>query len=75
VRNNQDVIPIGNGKDFATLTKNPLTGDSPGYEYVKPPEGTKPSEHVVILYQLRAGKRDSSLSVGYANGAVETPAK
>ena len=27
---------IGHGKDYAALTANPLTGDNPGYEYVKP---------------------------------------
>jgi hypothetical protein len=64
---------IGNGKDFATLLKNPLTGDDPGYEYAQPPEGTTVGQAVPIIYQLRGGKRDSSLAVGYANGSVDVP--
>ncbi len=58
---------IGKGKDFAALMANPLTGDNPGYEYVKPKDGgTAP----VVLYQLRGGKRDESLPVAFRDGSV-----
>ena len=53
--------------------KNPLTGDDPGYEYVKPNGNANDSDfdsQQVILYQLRAGAQDDSLKVGYADGSV-----
>ena len=62
----EQVKPYADG--FATLVANPLTGDSPGYEYVKPTGGPL-SDHV-ILYQLRGGTRDTTLNVGYADGSV-----
>jgi len=52
---------------------NPATGDNPGYEYVKPKGNWSASDfdgEQVILYQLRDGKRDTSLKVGYADGSV-----
>ena len=54
-------------KDFSETMKNPLTGDDPGYEYVKP---EVMDEKTVVLYQLRGGKRDLSLKVGYYNGSI-----
>lgn len=47
---------------------NPVTGENPGYEYVKP-EGEAGSD-TIVLYQLRDGKRDTELPVGYADGSV-----
>jgi hypothetical protein len=58
---------VGMGKDFATLIANPLTGDNPGYEYVKPKDK---GLNNIVLYQLRGGKRDNTLSVAYADGSV-----
>ena len=58
---------------FRELLKNPVTGDDPGYEYVKPEgklDGPGFDSQQVILYQLRDGKRDTSLKVGYADGSV-----
>ena len=52
------------------LITNPVTGDKPGYEYVKP---AADSANAVILYQLRGGKRDLSLAVGHADGSVSHP--
>ena len=49
------------------LITNPVTGDRPGYEYVKP---ASDSFDAVILYQLRGGERDLTLPVAYADGAV-----
>ena len=60
---------MGVDKDFATLMKNPLTGDDPGYEYVKPAEGD-PLEETVMLYQLRGGKRDETLAKCYMSASV-----
>lgn len=60
---------IGGAKGFATLMKNPVTNDDPGYEYVKPADMTK-LEGTVVLYQLRGGKRDTSLKVGFLDGGV-----
>jgi hypothetical protein len=61
---------MGVDKDFATLMKNPLTGDDPGYEYVKPAEGD-PLETTVMLYQLRGGTRDTTLPKCYQSAAVK----
>ena len=54
---------------------NPLTGDKPGYEYVKP---SRPLEEInaaetIVLYQLRNGKRDPNLAVAYLDGQVPEP--
>jgi len=51
------------------LIVNPYTHDNPGYEYVKPPEGADPAT-TVVMYQLRDGKRDLGLAVGYGDGRV-----
>ncbi|NLT72337.1 MAG: hypothetical protein GXX91_16810 [Verrucomicrobiaceae bacterium] len=53
--------------DFAKVIKNPVTGDDPGYEYVKP---TGDDPRTIILYQLSNGKRDTTLPVGHADGSV-----
>lgn len=55
------------------LMTNPVTGDDPGYEYVKPqPDSDGNVEpRTIILYQLRGGSRvedPDELAVGYANG-------
>ena len=55
-------------ENLKELMTNPVTGDNPGYEYVKP-AGVATS-NTVILYQLRDGKRDPTLSVAYADGSV-----
>jgi hypothetical protein len=58
---------------MAKLMKNPLTGDDPGYEYVKPKGNLNDKRfdsQQVILYQLRGGKRDTSIKVGYADASV-----
>jgi hypothetical protein len=60
---------MGADKDFATLMKNPLTGDDPGYEYVIPAEGD-PIEETVMLYQLRGGQRDETLAKCYQSASV-----
>jgi hypothetical protein len=46
---------------------NPITGDDPGYEYVKP---AKYDLDTVVIYQLRYGERDTSLPVAFADGSV-----
>ena len=54
---------------------NPLTGDNPGYEYVKPSaplEEIKDAE-TIVLYQLRNGQRDRKLAVAYLDGQVPKP--
>ena len=63
-----------NGKDFAKLMANPLTGDNPGYEYVKPKD-SDPAISTMILYQLKDGKRDSTLPTGFADGSTRDPSK
>ncbi len=53
---------VGGPEVFQYLMKNPLTGDDPGYEYVKPPDDTPLSaSDVIIIYQLRDGHRDTTL--------------
>jgi hypothetical protein len=61
---------IGDGKDYATLVRNPLTGDDPGYEYVTPPAEPEGLSKTIVLYQLRDGKRDETLPVAYLDGSV-----
>jgi len=64
---------LGGDAAFRKLMKNPVTGDDPGYEYVKPKRKLKDPEfdgQQVILYQLRGGSRDTTLKVGYADGSV-----
>jgi hypothetical protein len=64
-------VVIGNGKDLATLLANPYSGDNPGYEYVKPPDSTMLGNgDVVIIYQINGGKRDTTLSVAFADGHI-----
>ena len=55
--------------ELGMLMVNPVTGDDPGYEYVKPEEEAPLSE-TVWIYQLRDGARDMSLAKGYADGSV-----
>src|SRR5262245_11927631 len=61
------------GATLAEVLKNPDTGDDPGYEYVKPK--IKPNVagygSQVMLYQLRNGKRDTTLKVGFAAAKVD----
>ena len=56
---------------YDELITNPVTGDYPGYEYVKPEliRNVVPFD-TVVLYQLRTGSRDLQLPVLYADGAV-----
>jgi hypothetical protein len=60
---------FSNGKDYAALIANPVTGDNPGYEYVKPKDDA-PGRTTIMLYQLRGGKRDESLPVAFMDGSV-----
>jgi len=60
---------VGGPADLAELLVNPVTGDNPGYEYVKPEENS-PLSQLIIVYQLRNGKRDLTLPVGYGDGSV-----
>ena len=54
---------------------NPLTGDKPGYEYVKPSGTLEEIEaaETIVLYQLRNGQRDRKLAVAYLDGQVPEP--
>lgn len=64
---------LGGATSFSRLMKNPLTGDDPGYEYVKPNGKWDDSgfdSQQVMVYQLRDGKRDSNLKVGFADGSA-----
>lgn len=54
---------------FDDVMRNPITGDDPGYEYVRPSADADPAT-TVILYQLRDGQHDTSLRVGFADGHV-----
>lgn len=64
-----DVKSIVGAGTFEKVMKNPITGDKPGYEFVKPAE-ENPASSTIVLYQLRGGKRDASLDVGRADGAT-----
>lgn len=54
-------------RNFDELLVNPLTGDNPGYEYVKP---TDPIKEEPMIYQLRNGKRDEEIRICYSTGSV-----
>ena len=54
------------------LLQNPLTGDDPGYEYVKP-DTDQVTRDTVLIYQLHDGKRDTSLAAAYGDGSVRQP--
>lgn len=67
-----EVLPFLNGDTM--VLSNPITGEEPGYDYVKPtiaPEDPQ-SSTTVVIYQLRHGKRDTELEVGYLDGSVKT---
>ncbi len=60
-------------EDLREVLYNPLTGDDPGYVYVKPPPGVLGSSlarRVVVLYQSRGGEPDHDLPVGFAEGTT-----
>ena len=62
---------FGSQQQYDSTMNNPLTGDDPGYLYVKPPAGVMDSSlshRVVMLYQLRGGQKAEDLPVGYADG-------
>jgi len=63
VQVNKSSVP----KNFDELLVNPLTGDDPGYEYVKP---TDPTKEEPMVYQLRKGKRDEEIAIGYSTASV-----
>jgi hypothetical protein len=65
---------VGGESAFKQLITNPVTGDNPGYEYVKPlgnPSDPDYNPHQLILYQLNNGQRDTTLKSGYSDGAFE----
>jgi hypothetical protein len=53
--------------DFEERMINPVTGDNPGFEYVKPSADANP-KITVVLYQLRDGLRATDLRVGFGDG-------
>lgn len=57
--------------EWDNVITNPVTGDKPGYEYVKPAGN---SVDAAIFYQLRGGMRDLSLPAACADGSVRPPA-
>ncbi len=75
--NLSEIEGLMSGTNFEQLMSNPVTGDNPGYEYVKPSDSADPAT-TVILYQLRGGQRATDLRVGFADNhlseiGVQTP--
>ena len=65
-----DLAPFCGGKEkLASMLANPVTGDNPGYEYIKPTGGAN-LNGTVMIYQLRSGQRDLNLPVARADGSV-----
>jgi hypothetical protein len=64
---------VGGSDEFKKLMDNPLTGDNPGYQYVKPPDGTPKNSDVIIIYQLRDGQRDLTVDAFALDGTVRQP--
>ena len=65
----QIVSIIAGNSDTKMLLTNPITGDNPGYEYIKPAADADPAT-TIVMYQLSGGKRDTSLPVLYADYKV-----
>ncbi len=66
----EDILPfLEVGK---MVFENPLTGDNPGYEYVKPPAPLEEinAAETIVLHQLRDGQRDRQLACAYLDGQV-----
>jgi hypothetical protein len=63
---------VGGGESFDRVIANPLTGDNPGYEYVKPPEDTPLTADPIIIYQLRNGQRDTRLTAFALDGTARS---
>jgi hypothetical protein len=55
-----DIKPFLTDTHFNVLMSNPITGDIPGYEYVKPTDEVD-LKTTVVLYQLRNGQRATDL--------------
>ncbi len=53
---------------FEETIENPFTGDNPGYELANPGSPLSYSPRKIMVYQLRDGKRDTSLNVAYEDG-------
>jgi hypothetical protein len=53
---------------FEQVLANPWTGESPGYEYVKP---TQPVASTPIIYQLKNGQRVMDHLIGYYDGSIK----
>ena len=65
---------VGGEAAYQKLITNPVTGDNPGYEYIKPkgkPGDASYDHHQLILYQLNKGERDPNLESGYSDGSFE----
>jgi hypothetical protein len=65
---------VGGETAYQQLITNPVTGDKPGYEYIKPvgkPGDPNYDYHQLILHQMNKGKRDPNLESGYSDGAFE----
>lgn len=60
---------VDRGFGYDSMIENPYTHDNPGYEYVKPSPNADAAS-TVALYQLRDGKRDTSLDVCFGDGRV-----
>jgi len=55
--------------EFRSMLVNPRTGASPGFVYVQPSPGAKPS--TPVLYEGAAGQIDPDGSVGYLDGHID----
>ena len=58
------------GEQWESVMTNPLTGGNPGYELATPGERELVDPRKVLIYQLRGGKRDTTLPVLYADLTV-----
>lgn len=58
------------GKHWEEAITNPVTGDKPGYELANPGGTTQVRTDRVLIYQLRDGKRDTTLPVVYEDNRV-----
>ncbi len=55
---------------FEEMFENPLTGDNPGFEYVKP---VNPTPDTPVIYMLKDGERQTDAKIGYFNGSIRKP--
>lgn len=63
-----------NDEMYNRIMTNPVTGENPGYIYIKPAGNLNDTKHnPPMLYEVKDGQPDPDGAVGYADGRVVRP--